>query len=185
MSFTFKYEPNFFTKKTCDEMVELMNRVSAMPPDSLCPDSVTYPALFNNLFTPELISQCEDVFGVQLYPTYSYARIYTEGDRLKPHSDRPSCEYSFTINLYNSDEPWAINMKSYIIDRHESILLTPGDACFYKGMENLHWRDPLESGEVYQAFFHFVDKNGRFSNYKYDEHDQMLDPATLYDLNNG
>lgn len=178
--FTFEYIPNFFTSKQVKEMKELMDLVDAQPPDRLCPNSVTYPGLFNNHMTRELIDQCEEIFGTSLYPTYTYARIYKEGDDLKPHSDRPACEYSFTVNLYNSEGQWPINMKSLRIDRTSSILLSPGDACFYKGMENLHWRTPLESGEVYQAFFHFVDKNGRFADYKYDGHERMLNSVDLF-----
>ena len=32
-----------------------------------------------------------------LIPTYSYARIYKNGDELKRHKDRPSCEISTTL----------------------------------------------------------------------------------------
>jgi hypothetical protein len=44
--------------------------------------------------------------GLQLVPTYSYARIYKNGDTLHRHKDRPSCEISTTINL--GGEPWPI-----------------------------------------------------------------------------
>ena len=37
--------------------------------------------------------------GLDLVPTYSYARIYKKGDILKRHKDRPSCEISTTLNL--------------------------------------------------------------------------------------
>ena len=38
--------------------------------------------------------------GLDLCPTYSYARLYKkDGDELKRHKDRPSCEISTTINL--------------------------------------------------------------------------------------
>ena len=33
----------------------------------------------------------EDVTGLKLYETYSYARIYKKGDVLKRHKDRYSC----------------------------------------------------------------------------------------------
>ena len=44
--------------------------------------------------------------GLDLCPTYSYARAYKKGDTLKRHKDRPSCEISTTINL--GGEPWPI-----------------------------------------------------------------------------
>ena len=44
--------------------------------------------------------------GLNLLPTYSYARIYKKGDELKRHKDRPSCEISTTLNL--GGDPWPI-----------------------------------------------------------------------------
>ena len=37
--------------------------------------------------------------GLDLIPTYSYARVYEKGAILKRHKDRPSCEISTTLNL--------------------------------------------------------------------------------------
>tara|TARA_Y100000114_G_scaffold4567_1_gene3791 strand:- start:331 stop:744 length:414 start_codon:yes stop_codon:yes gene_type:complete len=37
--------------------------------------------------------------GMDLVPTYSYARVYQTGSELKRHKDRPSCEISTTLNL--------------------------------------------------------------------------------------
>ena len=37
--------------------------------------------------------------GLELLPTYSYARVYKKGDELRRHRDRPSCEIS-THGLY-------------------------------------------------------------------------------------
>ena len=44
--------------------------------------------------------------GLNLIPTYSYARLYKKGHELKKHKDRPSCEISTTINL--GGDPWPI-----------------------------------------------------------------------------
>ena len=44
--------------------------------------------------------------GLNLIPTYSYARLYKNGDILHRHKDRPSCEISTTINL--GGDPWPI-----------------------------------------------------------------------------
>ena len=44
--------------------------------------------------------------GLDVVPTYSYARIYKKGDILKRHKDRPSCEISTTLHL--GGEPWPI-----------------------------------------------------------------------------
>ena len=44
--------------------------------------------------------------GLDLVPTYSYARLYKNGDILRRHKDRPSCEISTTLNL--GGDPWPI-----------------------------------------------------------------------------
>ena len=65
----------------------------------------------------------EELTGKQLVPTYSYARIYKNGDELKRHKDRPSCEISTTINL--GGEPWPIFIDgtgaNNVIDEYKNI----------------------------------------------------------------
>ena len=39
----------------------------------------------------------QEVIGEELYPCYSFLRIYNGGDTLQPHCDRPSCEFSTNI----------------------------------------------------------------------------------------
>ena len=41
----------------------------------------------------------EKITGLKLTPAYTYARIYKNGDVLKRHKDRFSCEISTTMNL--------------------------------------------------------------------------------------
>ena len=47
----------------------------------------------------------EDLTKLKLTETYSYARIYKNGDILKKHKDRPSCEISTTMNLGGDEWP--------------------------------------------------------------------------------
>ena len=42
----------------------------------------------------------QEVIGEELYPCYSFLRIYNNGDILEPHCDRPSCEFSATLPIY-------------------------------------------------------------------------------------
>jgi hypothetical protein len=44
-----------------------------------------------------LYSIIEKHTGLEVYPTYSYYRVYRNGNDLKPHTDRPSCEISATL----------------------------------------------------------------------------------------
>ena len=54
----------------------------------------------------KVLPKMQQETGLNLVPTYSYARLYKKGDILKRHKDRPSCEISCTLNL--GGDPWSI-----------------------------------------------------------------------------
>ena len=114
--------------------------------------------------------------GLELIPTYSYARIYKQGDILKRHKDRPSCEISTTLNLGGT--PWPIFIDGTgadnVIDEYKNIhkpnapegtkvLLEVGDMLVYSGCELEHWREPLEGDVCGQVFLHYNHVNGPFA----------------------
>ena len=88
--------------------------------------------------------------GLNLIPTYSYARIYEKGSILHKHKDRPSCEISTTLNL--GGDPWPIFLEGIKVD------LTPGDMLVYRGCELEHWRNKFKGKECIQVFLHYNDK---------------------------
>jgi len=93
--------------------------------------------------------------GLDLCPTYSYARAYKKGDELKKHKDRPSCEISTTIHL--GGEPWPIFIEN------NKVLLDVGDMLVYSGCELEHWREPFEGEICGQVFLHYNHVNGPFA----------------------
>ena len=114
--------------------------------------------------------------NLDLIPTYSYARIYKKGDKLRRHSDRPSCEISTTLNL--GGDPWPIfidgtGTKAVLNEFREihkpnapegtKILLEVGDMLVYSGCELEHWREPLEGNVCGQVFLHYNHVNGPFA----------------------
>ena len=114
--------------------------------------------------------------GLQLIPTYSYARLYKNGDILKRHKDRPSCEISTTLNL--GGDPWPIFIDGTgadtVIDEYKNIhkpnapkgtkvLLEVGDMLVYSGCELEHWREPFEGNTCGQVFLHYNHVNGPFA----------------------
>ena len=110
----------------------------------------------------------EEITGKSLHSAYSYARIYYNGSDMKIHKDRPSCEYSLTINLTNDTKPWEIWFKN-LKDEDVPISLEPGDLIIYKGTDLLHWRNEFTGKQMTQAFVHYVDANGPYAEYKYDK----------------
>lgn len=117
-----------------------------------------------------LQDKMEEATGLKLFPTYSYFRVYRNGNILDPHIDRPACEISTTLCFnydYNDkDYQWPIFMGG------NPLLLKPGDMAVYRGCDIEHWRErfnpPGDHWHV-QGFFHYVDANGPFKDIKYDE----------------
>tara|TARA_Y100001938_G_C7911408_1_gene339785 strand:- start:43 stop:681 length:639 start_codon:yes stop_codon:yes gene_type:complete len=114
--------------------------------------------------------------GLELIPTYSYARLYKKGDILKRHKDRPSCEISTTVNL--GGDPWSIFIDGSgadtVIDEYNQIhkpnapegtevLLGVGDMLVYSGCELEHWREPFKGNVCGQVFLHYNHINGPFA----------------------
>jgi len=104
------------------------------------------------------------VTGLELLPTYTYARIYKNGDTLHRHKDRPSCEISSTINL--GGDAWPIFLEPSGEENAEgiSVNLKPVDMLVYKGCELEHWREPFQGYDCGQVFCHYNDSNGDFKN---------------------
>ena len=129
--------------------------------------------------------------GLDLVPTYSYARLYINGDILKRHKDRPSCEISTTLNL--GGNPWPIFIDGTgadtVIDEYKNIhkpnapegtkvLLEVGDMLVYSGCELEHWREPFEGQVCGQVFLHYNHRNGPFAEKnKFDKRPMLGLPA--------
>jgi len=116
--------------------------------------------------------------GLELIPTYSYARLYKKGDILHRHKDRPSCEISTTIHL--GGNPWPVFIDGTGADNIASgrettttvkpgapagtkVLLEVGDMLVYSGCELEHWREPFEGEVCGQVFLHYNHVNGPFA----------------------
>ena len=116
--------------------------------------------------------------GLNLIPTYSYARLYKKGDILHRHKDRPSCEISTTIHLGGHQWPIFIDGTGAdnILSGSETttivkpnapagtkVILDVGDMLVYSGCELEHWREPLEGEICGQVFLHYNHVNGPFA----------------------
>jgi len=124
----------------------------------------------------KVLPRMQQETGLELIPTYSYARIYKKGDILKRHKDRPSCEISTTLNL--GGNPWPIFIDGTgadnIINEEQNlikpnapegtkVLLEVGDMLVYSGCELEHWREPFEGDVCGQVFLHYNHVNGPFA----------------------
>jgi hypothetical protein len=173
---------NFINQDRCVQMVEkikdFMARGLDLPPDNQCPTSPGFYGVFNDELT-EFLPRIEQLVGKELYPTYTYSRIYQPGEILLPHTDRNECEYSFTLALEYDGEIWPIYVQTE--SGVQEILLDNGDILIYKGIDLLHWRMRLENRYHYQGFFHCVDKNGPYANRKYDSRETFASTQDAVD----
>lgn len=163
----------FLSEDVCKELVKALQiavEKNETIKDPQCPLS---ESIYGHTAFDKLLETClpylEKASGVQLLPTYSYARLYAPGDELKIHKDRPSCEISATVTLGFEDGCWSI----YMGDNEDKsnavkIDMDVGDAVLYRGMEKWHWREKFEGKWQAQVFLHYVDKNGEYAHLKYD-----------------
>lgn len=133
---------------------------------------------WSEAMTVELLPTMETVTGLELWPTYSYYRLYTSGAFLPRHIDRPSCEISLSVTLgyqFNDkpDYQWPLWMADSLWCKAKGtpVTMNIGDGAIYKGVEVQHWREKLEvadGGWQAQLFCHYVDKNGPYADRKWD-----------------
>lgn len=114
----------------------------------------------------------EQATGFELWPTFSYLRVYKRGHLLKAHRDRPACEISMSLNLgMSADEPWPIWIAGP--KGIASVALNPGDGLIYRGCDCFHWREPFAGTHLAQVFLHYVDQRGPKAEWKYDKREHL------------
>lgn len=185
MKENYKILRNFFEREKCLEMADkldsLLKKGSYRKPDPLCTLSPAFYGIFNDELV-KIQKTLEDTLNEELYPCYSYARIYQEGDSLPPHTDRPSCEISLTLTLNYDRFIWPF----WILDQGQAkcIDIDIGDVLLYKGTEVIHFRHPMQGQDFqHQAFFHFVRKHGNYANFKFDQHADLASSAQSESFN--
>ena len=123
--------------------------------DSQVPNTYSH---YSDIAMETLLEQVKPVMEkhtkLKLSETYSYARIYKNGDELKRHKDRYSCEISTTLNL--GGDNWSIYLEPDI-----EINLNQGDMLMYRGCDVEHWRKPFEGKDCGQVFLHYNDASSK------------------------
>ena len=124
--------------------------------DSQVPNTYSnYADMVMEVLLVKLLPLMEKVTKLKLNPNYSYARIYKEGDVLKRHKDRFSCEISTTLNLGGDVWPIYLDPTGKENNKGIKVILNPGDMLVYKGNELEHWREPFTGEKCAQVFLHY------------------------------
>jgi alkylated DNA repair dioxygenase AlkB len=159
----FLFVPNFISLEHAQVLQKQFVELEASgqyDKDNQAPNS---PAIYN--FKPFLELLCQKTHEVSklidepVLPTYTYARIYKNGETLSRHRDRPACEISLTLNI-GGDADWDIGIQKPSGDE-VTLDLKQGDAVIYLGCVADHWRNTPFTGQNYsQVFLHYVRSNG-------------------------
>tara|TARA_R100001086_G_scaffold6826_1_gene4123 strand:+ start:126 stop:635 length:510 start_codon:yes stop_codon:yes gene_type:complete len=133
----------------------------------------------------------EEKTGLQLLPTYAYARIYKKDDVLHRHKDRMSCEISTTMNL--GGDSWPIYLEPdetkgghaedgvYKSENTQGVKvdLEPGDMLVYSGCILEHWREKFEGDNCAQVFLHYNNIATQGETNKYDSRPHLGLPSNF------
>ena len=127
------------------------------------------PAFYNPPIGIQMLYELKDkiskVVGLDLQPTYSYARIYRKGDELPKHIDRKASEFGVSITT-QSDSEWPMYFE---IDGNETKEVCGiGEAIIYKGSKTPHWRNKLKGEIQVQLLLFDVNSDGKYSNLEND-----------------
>ena len=167
-------------RSTCNDLTKYLFSLydqGKLTKDEQCPlsDSVYGDPILDNLLKA-LAEPLSNQLGVQLLPTYTYARIYRPGETLVRHIDREACEISGTMTL--GFDPgsgiWPIFFtgdKSDIVG--QSVEINVGDLVMYHGNELWHWRPEYRGQWQVQVFFHYVDANGPHAGWANDKREAL------------
>jgi len=159
----FLFVPNFISQEHVQVLQKQfikLEQTGQYSKDHQAPNS---PAIYN--FKPFLELLCQKTNEVTnlieetVLPTYTYARIYKNGEILVRHRDRPACEISLTLHI-GGDASWDISIQKPSGDE-VTLDLKQGDAMLYLGCTADHWRDKPFVGQNYsQVFLHYVRSEG-------------------------
>lgn len=159
----FLFVPNFISQERAQVLNQeffILERDNKCKKDQQAPNS---PAIYNFKSFLELLCQktneVSHLIEEQVLPTYTYARIYKNGETLARHRDRPACEISLTLHL-GGDIAWDIGIQKPS-GEEVNLNLNVGDAMLYLGCVADHWRNTPFTGQNYsQVFLHYVRSNG-------------------------
>ena len=159
---------NFFDKKELQILHKYCHNKLDSNKDYQLDSQSFSPAWYNDplmtSFLDTKLPLVEKESNLQLFQTYAYWRYYVLGATLKQHRDRPACEISVTACIKKYDN-WPLIIEG------ETFELEEGDALLYAGCEQKHGRPGVYKGEgMAQVFFHYVNKNGQYTNHAYDNY---------------
>ena len=159
-------------KTLSDSMFDLYEKGQTEKDDQCQLSDSIYNAPMLDELLHRLCAPLSKQLELELEPAYCYARIYRKGEVLEPHTDRPACEISGTMTLAHDagSAIWPIFMGKDSTDNVGSqVKINVGDLLMYHGCELNHWRPEYKGEWQTQVFFHYVRKDGEYSEHAGDQ----------------
>lgn len=120
----------------------------------------------------DLRPKLEELSGLALVPTYSYARVYFYGDTMIRHHDRGACELSASIHLGRDGGEGALWFAP-----NNKVDMEAGDGAVYLGTETDHWRERFTGNTMGQLFLHYVVAGGQYASCYFDGNPRRFPPS--------
>lgn len=120
----------------------------------------------------DLRPKIEEISGIRLVPTYSYARLYFYGDIMIRHHDRPSCEVSVSLHLGRDGGEGSLWFAP-----NNKVDMEPGDGAVYLGTKTDHWRERFTGNTMGQIFLHYVEAGGQYASNYFDGRPERFPPS--------
>ena len=123
----------------------------------------------------QLMPDVHKVVECELFPTYSYTRLYRRGATLAPHYDRAACEISVSLTVdFDSPDPWPLWLEDDT--GPHAVIIPRGGGVVYAGPRMRHWREEFNGNWALQLFLHYVDKRGPYSGLRFDGRSRLGTP---------
>jgi hypothetical protein len=139
---------------------------------------------FFNEMHQSMLQLASEAAGEELEPSYNFLSLYTSRGLCAPHMDAPSAKYTLDLCIEQSDpwpiyisqvvpwpehytyggEDWAERIMNDPELRFEEYILEPGQAIFFSGSSQWHYRNRHpgnKEGFCNLIFFHFIPKGTR------------------------
>jgi hypothetical protein len=107
----------------------------------------------------------EKLTGLELLPSYSFVRIYRQGEKVGKHTDGPENQISCTMCVSRDEVDWPLFVSFKGVE--DSFVMQPGDGVIYRGYEVNHWRDKFSGENQVQVIIGLVEKGSEFEDKKY------------------
>lgn len=153
----------------------LLEQEQQLHKDPQCPLSAgTYSNEIFQQLHQKFAETLGDILELKLLPTFTYCRIYKNGEVLHKHVDRDACEITASITLgYQSTDQWPLFFDG---EPPDPVYLSVGEMAVYLGRDITHWRERFQGEWQVQLSLHYVTASGEFTQHHQDrEHMKSLE----------